>query len=134
LTEQKKCVNCNTTETYVNRKGYEVWRNDEKGNVLCKRCWQNLIANPKYNPAGHKKFNPRRLTFKNKQIFIPYDFRTGVCNLCRAVFPFDTAKVDFHHEKYDESDPLKYTIEICASCHVRETWRLRKIAQSAFSI
>jgi hypothetical protein len=46
--------------------------------------------------------------------------RIGVCNLCRAVMEEINAQIDkhcrmteLHHTAYDDSGPLKYTIELC---------------------
>jgi uncharacterized protein YeaO (DUF488 family) len=54
--------------------------------------------------------------------------RGGVCNWCRAVVPFDCKMTNMHHDenKYDEYNPIKYTIEICVRCHRKESIRLKK--------
>lgn len=41
----------------------------------------------------------------------------GVCNLCRAVVPFDCSRTHRHHERYDKDDITKHTIELCSKCH-----------------
>lgn len=47
--------------------------------------------------------------------------RIGVCNWCRAVAPFDTKTTHMHHEEYHDDNPLKDAIELCISCHRKET-------------
>ena len=34
-------------------------------------------------------------------------------------------RTSIHHEKYDDSNPLKYTIELCNSCHGRDNMERR---------
>lgn len=63
-----------------------------------------------YNPT----ISTKRIRFKGKFISLNLEPRTGVCNLCRFV-----GLTHMHHTQYDESDPLKHTIEICASCHMK---------------
>ncbi len=57
--------------------------------------------------------------FKGKQILLQYNPKIGVCNLCRKVVPFDCKRTNMHHEEYDNTDPLKHTIEICVGCHCK---------------
>lgn len=127
--KEKQCTNCYSKTTYTSPKkhlGYicHDWRKDEKGNILCKRCWSNLVDNPKRNPERHKKYNPRRLKFKNDIVLISNDFRTYVCNLCRAVYPWDCKRIGFHHEKYITDKPLESALEVCSRCHSHLTWEL----------
>jgi hypothetical protein len=85
----------------------------------------NYFAIKGYNTKWNKIFspitNPKRLVFKGKRIRIKENPRIGVCNLCRNVVPFDCKQTQMHHEKYDENNPLRYTIEVCASCHGKLT-------------
>jgi RNase P subunit RPR2 len=57
-----------------------------------------------------------QISFKGQTIILE-DPKRGVCNLCRAVIPFDCKKTLMHHESYHDNDPLKDTIELCVSCH-----------------
>ena len=66
--------------------------------------------------------NKRRFKFINQIIFADEPPRIGVCNLCRAVVPFDTKRTNMHHEKYHTNAPLKDTLEVCNSCHNRIGW------------
>ncbi len=84
--------------------------------------------NDKRNPINH----PKRFTYKGKRILLKENPRVGVCNLCRAVVPFDSKETHLHHEQYHDDDPLKDAIEICASCHTYETWRLGQYANRGY--
>lgn len=118
------CLFCGTTESkgwYLNHDGTE--------NSLCRRCFDRHIRDPSperqkahreywhKHPEKQKMSNERRITFKNKTVKISNALRTGVCNLCRAVAPFDTKITHMHHEKYDGENPAAYTIEVCTRCH-----------------
>ena len=100
---------------------------------ICRTCYNRLIYNPKRNPEHNKKWNPinnpKHFWFNGKNIQLKERILIGVCNWCRAVYPFDTKKTDMHHDenKYDESNPQKHAIEICARCHTKETRRLEKV-------
>lgn len=65
----------------------------------------------------------KRHRFKQKVVLLDFIPRIDVCNLCRAVVPFDTCRTILHHEEYDENDSLRYTIEVCQECHNKETWK-----------
>lgn len=71
------------------------------------------------------------MKFQGKRVILDRIVRIGVCNWCRAVRPFDTKQTQLHHDdnKYDISDPLKYTIELCAKCHLREQWLLGPVVR-----
>jgi len=57
------------------------------------------------------------ISYKGLDIFLGYDPRIGVCNICRAVRGWDCSKTVMHHELYDDSNPLAHTIEVCIPCH-----------------
>jgi hypothetical protein len=52
------------------------------------------------------------LVFLGKQITLDNIERTLLCICCRF-----QGSTDLHHLKYDLNDPLKYTVELCGSCH-----------------
>ena len=87
-------------------------RNKEKVKEYNKQYNKN---NPeRLKKLAHKR-NTQRIRFKGPQIDLDYNPRIGVCNKCRYV-----GQTHLHHEKYDESNPLKHTIELCISCHNKE--------------
>ena len=86
----------------------------------------HLISNPKYCPENNKRRNPinspkynkinnpRKIRFKDKRIILKENPRKGRCLKCGKI-----GRTNMHHQQYDESDPLKYTIELCTSCHMK---------------
>ncbi len=58
-----------------------------------------------------KKFQSR-IVFKDKIIPLDHNPRKGMCIICGH-----KGHTNLHHEKYDETDPLAYTIELCIPCH-----------------
>lgn len=84
---------------------------------------------------GHRKktdfrnFHDCELRYKGKYVYFPYEIRCGVCNWCRAVKEIDTPYTERHHDerRYDDSKPLRFTLEICKSCHTKEKHRLGEI-------
>jgi hypothetical protein len=116
----------------------------------CRKCYAKLIANPKRTKEYIKKYNdrrtpeyirkyakkidpilkkkinaiyhPRLMRFKGKQISLKENPRIGYCSLCRNNIHNGSAKIThIHHINYHDHDPLKDTIEVCASCHAKIT-------------
>ena len=125
-TKLKCCYFCGSNKTrFWNRKTrtkgivkIERWRyvDDE---IFCLNCYERI-----FKPETTKKRNSRRLTFEDKVLHVKENPRIGVCNMCRAVFPFDCVKTDMHHEKYNKNNPLKDTLELCPNCHIIRTFEL----------
>jgi hypothetical protein len=116
----KCCYFCSSTKTrYWNKKTKtkgivkeEKWRYVD-GEIFCLNCYERI-----FKPEVIKKRNSRRVTFGDKVLHVKENPRIGVCNICRAVVPFDCLKTDTHHEKYHIDNPLKDTLEVCSRCHV----------------
>jgi len=142
--ESKCCYVCGTNKTYIDKKGLELWyKNRPTKLLICYPCYAKYFYNPatrkRWNEINNKKwafmkpqrrikyretssaYDRRRLYFAplGKYLRLPTNPKIGVCNWCRAVKPFDCKKTDMHHEQYDLSDPLHYTIELCNACHDR---------------
>jgi len=67
-----------------------------------------------------RKLSKRRMRFLGPQITID-PVRIGVCSFCgRSTEKREIKQTQLHHTKYDLSDPLKHTIELCVRCHRRE--------------
>lgn len=122
------CNNCKSTKTYIGKEGKERWRLNE-GKYYCQKCYGRLVGNKKYyNPIKQKIFNaihnPKRirLNFKGKTIMLKENPRKGICERCGFI-----GYTHIHHIQYHDDDPLKDTIELCASCHAFETHRLKQI-------
>lgn len=116
---KRLCLNCGSTTTYVDKRGWTHWRHYKDG-FLCHRCESRLIWNPilnkKWNKITNAKWHPindpKRIRFKDKRIILKENPRTGICSLCRS-----QGLTHIHHIKYHEDDPLRDTIELCNRCH-----------------
>jgi hypothetical protein len=136
----KVCFNCGSNKTYVDKYGQEAW-NKYEGKRYCRKCYNRLFANPKYNPTNNKKWNPvnnpiyskinnrRKLVFKGKQMYVKENPRKGVCSKCGKKSgeqylnyngKLSAVITHIHHLEYHEEDVLKDTIELCNSCHRSE--------------
>ncbi len=70
-----------------------------------------IIKNSEY-------WNKRRLHYLGDDIYFDQEIRTGVCYLCKRDGRIQKSKkTALHHLKYDHSDKLAWTIEVCNSCH-----------------
>ncbi|MDH3490290.1 MAG: hypothetical protein OEL56_07555 [Nitrosopumilus sp.] len=70
-----------------------------------------IIKNSEY-------WNKRRLRYCGDDIYFDQEIRTGICYLCkRDGREQKSTKTELHHLKYDQSDKLAWTIEVCGSCH-----------------
>jgi len=68
------------------------------------------------------------LHFRGRKIVYDQDIRSGICYFCkRDGRPQRTGPRYLHHVKYDDSDPLAWTIEVCAKCHRKIDSKNRKI-------
>jgi len=121
------CLNCGSDKTSLRDK-IEKWYHYKDGYV-CHKCRCKLIDNTKRNPITVKKWNEinnkkwgsinsyRRMKFKDKVVLLKENPKKGICSLCGAVKGIDCKQTQMHHLEYHNDDPLKDTIEICASCH-----------------
>lgn len=123
------CYNCNSDATYIDKKGYSHWYK-HNGDYLCEKCHARLITNPKWNPihdkiygpSRNKKYNPRQMMFNGKMILLKENPRKGICEWCNR-----KGLTHMHHTRYDDNDPLKHTVELCPSCHAKESHRLANL-------
>lgn len=86
------------------------------------------------DPIIKKKINAmyhaRLLRFKDKQISLEENPRKGKCLKCEKSIGDKYINYDgqiaiiktthMHHIEYHDDDPLKDTMELCASCHAKE--------------
>jgi len=145
--DKKICLNCKSETTYVNNQGRVYWYN-HKGQKLCQKCYMKIIHNPRWSERMHQKYldtpkeflqirDSRRLKFRNKRILVDKNPRTGTCKICHKKIGDEyinsrgqLAKIkrtNIHHVQYHNDDPLRDTEERCVSCHVYESWRLKKL-------
>jgi len=77
---------------------------------ICKQCYSKKYVK--------KEYSLNRINFKNKTINLDKNPRINTCSNCGKSYPDElTTQTHLHHFKYDESNPTKYTIELCNSCH-----------------
>lgn len=89
-----------------------------------------LIINPKWNPINNKK----QLSFKGTKLLLRDNPRTGICSQCGARKGIECKKTHIHHIRYHNDDLLKDTIELCVSCHIKESHRLGQIRGNIIGI
>jgi len=53
------------------------------------------------------------VSFKGKTISLDFEPREGICSDCGK----QDEHTHLYHTQYDETNPLKYTVELCADCH-----------------
>jgi len=76
----------------------------------------------------HKFWNKRRISYLGGERFFDQEVRTGECFFCKREGRAQKSKItNLHHEKYDHSDPLAWTIEVCKSCHWQIDENNRKV-------
>ena len=136
ITENRTCFNCSSNTTYTNHRGWVQWHKIN-GDWYCHKCRGKLFSGPKYNPINCKRNNTRKIFFKGKFVYLKKNPKKGICSWCKKKIgdSYINAKgqiakmkrTAMHHIEYHEADVLEDTIEICASCHGKESARLRKI-------
>jgi hypothetical protein len=120
----RECYICGSKTSYFHKKtGKTHWATnvDNLGNVLhvlCSRCNNRYIRNPISNPY----YSKNRIQFKDQQISLKFNPKTGFCSNCGRV-----GKTHLHHEQYNTAKPLAHTVELCMSCHMKRTWQLKQI-------
>ena len=77
-----------------------------------------LEKRPTINAKNREIWQKRTMIWKKKKLFFDQDIKTGICYFCkkegrRQLHP----KTSLHHIKYDNQDPLLWTIEVCLKCH-----------------
>jgi len=120
------CYACGSIRTNFNSKGKPNWflNLDLDKNVvgmLCQSCYQSVIRVPALTAKGYYK---QYIRFKDEQIHVGKFVREGLCQHCGK-----TGYTHLHHEQYDIENILRHTIELCPSCHAKESWRLDAFAR-----
>jgi hypothetical protein len=127
-TEDKRfCSNCGSDKTRMDR-NHPRWLRYNDG-YLCAKCQDRLIYNPRRSKETIKKYNDRNnlkiLVFKGKRILLKENPRKGVCTRCGAIKGINCKITNMHHIRYHDDDILKDTVELCASCHSKESERIK---------
>jgi hypothetical protein len=76
-----------------------------------------------YDHKFYDENKNRRIKYRGKLVYIEKS-RKGKCEDCEKVKGLTTKQTQFHHLKYDDSNPALYTKELCAECHKAESNRL----------
>jgi hypothetical protein len=123
------CLICGADYTYRNNRGWDYWFRFNDG-WKCSKCYQRLnhrTRNPEVVKRFNAKNNPRVLTFKSRRILVQKPPRKGICQWCGARRGIECRVTNLHHIEYHDEDPLRDTIELCAKCHAKESWRLKRL-------
>lgn len=107
--DSRLCYSCGE-KSYTRGSCYDWRLNLPTNYVLCVKCYIH------YYPTPPKKRiqpgNKRRVRFNGKQLRLPHNPRTGICNICRAIEGIDCSGTHIHC--YSEN-PLLY-MEYCNNC------------------
>jgi len=67
---------------------------------------------------NYKSWSKRRINYLGDDRFFDQDIKTGICYFCNKEGRQNKSETTLlHHTKYDHSDPLAWTIEVCTKCH-----------------
>jgi len=70
------------------------------------------INHPEKIKENNDRTNKFAFRYKNKTIYLGYNPRKGICQICSK-----EGKTVLHHIKYDDENPLAHTTEVCYKCH-----------------
>ena len=77
---------------------------------------------------NYKFWSKRRMKYLGDDKFFDQEIRTGVCFFCNKEGRENKSETTLlHHTKYDHSDPLAWTIEVCTKCHWQIDEHNRKV-------
>jgi hypothetical protein len=123
------CYACGSDKTSIYGKYHKKkWylNNDNDRNMFCSKCYLKYISNPKWRLINDQN----RFRFKDKRYILNDNPRLGICQWCGKVKDETCKRTSIHHEKYNDLDPLDYTVELCNSCHQKRTWELNQITNA----
>ena len=67
-----------------------------------------------------RKYNQRKLNYRGTTYVFDRNIRTGNCSSCyRSVQKKQIRNTSLHHSRYDNSNVLAHTREVCTSCHMK---------------
>lgn len=117
------CFACGCTNTTLNKRGYTMWyyNHDVNHNALCSPCFLKYCYTINYE----KKRSRRRLKFLGRGRTLKFILRYGICDECGI-----SRQTNLHHLFYLPIMPWACTIELCTSCHMKESWRLGSLNKS----
>ena len=82
------------------------------------------VTDPKMRGDNWKN---RILKKYGEKIYFDQDIRTGECYFCKRMGDAQKSRVTYlHHVRYYSDEPLRWTIEVCHSCHIKIDERLQE--------
>ena len=88
---------------------------------------------PTVNDKTREYWQKRTLTWHKSRLFFDHEIKTGVCIFCKKERRSQRSKTTvLHHVKYNNDDPLEWTIEICTKCHYQIDKDNKKIIDRYF--
>lgn len=129
---ERICSNCGSNTTFIRKHNNSpLWHIVNGNEIWCSKCYGREITAKKWNKIYGNKYKSRRITFMDKRIYMPEDHRTYRCAICKKSVGDEyinyrkkkaiIKQIDKHHIVYNPEEPLKDTIELCASCHGKIT-------------
>jgi len=104
---------------------------DENGNY---RKPKQLDKMPTRNAKIRPFWAKRSFTWNRKRIFFDQEIKTGICYFCKKEGRAQRSRTTvLHHLKYDNQDPLAWTLEVCTKCHMQIDVKNRKIIDRHFA-
>jgi hypothetical protein len=143
----RSCYACGSDNTYVRADGRADWyryannNNNNKSTdlFLCAKCYHRQ-TNHNYRETDrivHAKRLAFKLLGKEKRIYLKDNPRTGQCQSCGLEIGDSylncrgkkarVKRTQIHHIAYHADDPLNDVIEMCTSCHGKESFRLGQL-------
>jgi len=110
----RKCKVCGKEANNALELGLFKYATESKYNRqnLCNECYRDKYM---------KTNNERRISFQGKQVYLPVNMRTNICEVCGATKQQNQGRqMSMHHDLYIKGNPLDYTVEECLKCHGQE--------------
>jgi len=103
----------------------DYWKKWREDNPRYQETWREE------NPEKAYQYIHNRILFKGKTVVLDHNPRTGTCSKCGAVIDGEKVKqTHIHHTEYNDNEVLAHTVELCASCHGRESRKREKKVMS----
>jgi len=88
---------------------------------------------PTINDKNREFWKKRTMTWHRGKIFFDQEIKTGSCFFCKRDGRAQRSRSTvLHHVKYNNDDPLDWTIEICTKCHYQIDKDNKKIIDRHF--
>jgi len=126
----RKCEGCGSERSFIDKRGIMHWRfiRDPQGKptkMLCVNCYSRAVSN---KAEWKREYSRCTIRVKKKPVHLPFRPRQGKCERCgKSVLKGEIRCTVIHHEEYHDADPLKGTVELCESCHVKRGHELGQL-------